>query len=95
VEPKESAGSFWLKAHVFNNLGIHLKSGLYCNQRCQFQLVLAFFLVNSLVLGLFLDLFCSIMGVTTISLEIVDGGFPNIDLEAIVGLKGMHVLRFL
>jgi hypothetical protein len=85
VEPKESAGSCWLEAHVFNNLGIHLKSGLYCNQRCQFQLVLAFFLVNSLVLGLFLDLFSSIMGVTTTSLETVDGGFPNIDLEAVVG----------
>ena len=35
------------------------------------------------------------MGVTTTSLETVDGGFPNIDLEAVVGLKGMLVLRFL
>jgi hypothetical protein len=57
VEPKESAGSCWLETHVFNNLGIHLKFGLCCNQRCQFQLVFAFLVLNSLVMGLFLDLF--------------------------------------
>ena len=85
MEPKESVGSCWLEAHVFKILGIHLKSGLYCNQRCQFQLVLAFFLVNSLALGLFLDLSCSTMGVKTTSLETVVGGFPKIDLEAVVG----------
>ena len=52
-------------------------------------------MLNSLVMGLFLDLFSSIVGVTTTSLETVDSGFPNIDLEAVVGLEGIPVLHFL
>jgi hypothetical protein len=35
------------------------------------------------------------MGVTSTSLETVDGNFPKVDLEAVVGLKGIPVLRFL
>ena len=88
-------GSCWLEAQIFNTLGIHLKFGLYCNQRCRFQLVLALFLVNALAFGLFLDLLISAMGVTTTSFETVVGGFPKIDLEAVVGLEGMPDLRFL
>ena len=55
-------GSCWLDVQICNSLGIHLKFGLYCNQRCQFQLVLALFLVNALAFGLFLDLLISAMG---------------------------------
>ena len=95
MEPKESAGSNWLAAQVFNNLGIHVKSGLCCNQRCQFQLAFAFLMLNSLVSGLFLLLFSSTVGVTLTSLETVDCGFPNLDLDAVVSLEGIHVLRFL
>ena len=95
MEPKDNAGSCWLVTHVVNNLGIHLKSGLYCNQRCQFQLVFAFLMLNALVVGSVLDLFSAPMGVTSTSLETVEDGFPQLDLEAVVGLEGMRVLRFL
>ena len=88
-------GSCWLEAQIFNSLGIHLKFGLYCNQRCQFQLIFALFLVNSLAVGLFLDLLISAMGVTTTSFETVVGGFPKVALKEIEGLEGMHDLRFL
>ena len=88
-------GSCWLDVQICNNLGIHLKFGLYCNQRCQFQLVFALFLVNALAFGLFLDLLISAVGVTTTSFETVVGGFHKVGLKALEGLEGMPDLRFL
>lgn len=95
VEPEEMVGSCWLETQVFNSLGIHLKFGLYCNQRCQFQLVFALFLVNALAFGVFLELLILSVGVTTTSFETVVGVLPKVDLGAVVDLEGMPDLRFL
>ena len=71
MEPEEIVGSCWLETQIFNNLGIHLKFGLYCNQRCQFQLVFALFLVNALAFGVFLELLIAALGLTITSFETV------------------------
>ena len=65
VEPEEVGGSVWLESHKLSNLGIHLKQCDRCNQRCQFQLVFAFLLVNALGDRTVLEALFSTMGITT------------------------------
>lgn len=51
--------------------------------------------MNSLGEGIFLELLFSTMGVTTALFETVLGGFPNMYLEAVVGLEGVPNVHFL
>ena len=44
---------------------------------------------------MFLELLFATMGVTTTSFETLVGGYPKIDLEAVVYLEGMPDLCFL
>ena len=83
-----------LVTQLLITLGSHVKLGFLCNQRCHVQLILAFFFVNALgdwiVVG---GLFATMVFSTTF-LETILGGFPKIDLEAVVDLEEMPYVHF-
>ena len=93
MEPEGVVGSVGLDAHIVIILGIHLKLCVLTNQRCQFQLVCAFFLVNLLSDCMFLEVLLATTGVTTSSLETTIGLIPSTDLEALVGLDFLPFLN--
>ena len=95
VEPEEVVGSVGLEAHILTILGIHLKLCVLCNQRCQFQLDLAFFISNSVTVGMILEVLFATTGLTISFLETTQGISPSTDLEALVGLDFLPNVRFL
>ena len=95
VEPDDVAGSGWLETQDITVLGIQEKLCILVNQRCHFQLDLAFCLVNSLREGNFLGLLGLTTGVATSSLETTGGVNPSLDLEAVVGLDFLPLVSFL
>ena len=95
VEPDDIVGSGWLETQDKTVLGIQAKLCILVNQRCHFQLDLAFCLVKLLIEGNFLGLLGSTIGVATTSLETTEGCNPSLDLEAIVGLDFLPLVSFL
>ena len=83
-----TVGSAGLVTQEVSTLGNHLKSKVFCNQRCQVQLVSAFFLRNALGDVVVLDL-----GLSIVFSETSSRGISKMDFALVLSLEEAPLVR--